>query len=115
MELVGEDDASRAVADDDAVEAGPGAAEVDDLRRRVLVCARVECLPRGSCRRRRRASLSRPSRFAARAAAAGERKSSKRNYDDGSACPLSQSHGVGRQQNVSRIDVSGLLIIRARR
>jgi hypothetical protein len=46
MELVCEDDASRAVADDDPVEFG--ATEVDDLRRRVLVCARVECLPRGS-------------------------------------------------------------------
>jgi hypothetical protein len=84
-----EDDAVRAVADDDAVEVGP--AEVDDLRRRVLLCARVECLARVPCRRRGRARLSRRGRSATGATAAGERKSSQRNDDDAPPCRFSQS------------------------
>lgn len=64
MELVGEDDAVRAAADDDAVEVGPGTAEVDDLRRRILARAKVERLPRGFGGRRSRAHLSLPSRSA---------------------------------------------------
>jgi hypothetical protein len=47
VKLVREDDAGGALAEDDAVEVGAGAPEVDDLRRCVLVCARVERLPRG--------------------------------------------------------------------
>jgi hypothetical protein len=89
MELVCEDDASRAVADDDPVQIG--AAEVDDLRRRVLVGATVERLPRGCCRRRRRACLSRPGRSATGATAASEHKSSQCNDDDGPPSPLSRS------------------------
>jgi hypothetical protein len=89
MELVCEDDASRAVADDDPLEVG--GAEVDDLRGRVLVGATVERLPRGCCRRRRRACFSRPGRSATGASAAGERKSSECNDDDGPPCPLSES------------------------
>jgi hypothetical protein len=84
MELVCEDDPGRAVADDDAVEVGP--AEVDDLRRRVLVRARVERLPRGFRGRRRRACLGGRGRSATGATAGGENNGDERRGDGGPHC-----------------------------